>query len=110
MRAHDVARIRAKAADPPSRKPTSQSEPFRRRSAGGWSFADIALSAPGERVPGGMRSNFVQRTGASLGSVRLHTSPTSHLLAAVVQEKAFTVGQDIHFADGEFQPGTRGRP
>jgi len=31
---------------------------------------------------------------------------SSRLAASALQARAFTVGQDIHFAEGEFQPGT----
>ena len=40
------------------------------------------------------------------GEVRVHTSETAQRLAAGLGATAFTVGPDIYFADGGYQPGT----
>jgi hypothetical protein len=85
---------------------TAVSSPPPPSNRGGWSFANIALTAPGEQVPEGVRNQFEQRTGASLASVRVHRDTPSQFAASALQARAFTIGQDIHFAGGEFQPGT----
>lgn len=72
----------------------------------GWSFADTAVFPPGESVPSDERNHFERLTGASLGSVRIHTGAGSRLAASELRARAFTVGQDIHFAGGEYQPET----
>jgi hypothetical protein len=84
----------------------------------GSSFADVP--APG-KVPatlsvtdesGGMapdaavRARVETTTGADLSGARVHTGPDSQANAAALRAKAFTVGSDIHFAAGQYQPGT----
>jgi uncharacterized protein DUF4157 len=46
--------------------------------------------------------------GDSLSDVRVHTGDGAAALARAVSARAFTVGNDIFFAQGEYQPGTRG--
>jgi hypothetical protein len=45
--------------------------------------------------------------GDALGDVRVHTGDGAAALARAVSARAFTVGSDIFFAQGEYQPGTR---
>jgi Domain of unknown function (DUF4157) len=47
------------------------------------------------------------KLGADLSSVRVHTSGESADAAKGVGARAFTVGDDVHFNAGEFQPGTK---
>jgi uncharacterized protein DUF4157 len=44
--------------------------------------------------------------GEPLGDVRVHTGDGAAALARAVSARAFTVGSDIFFAPGEYQPGT----
>jgi outer membrane protein OmpA-like peptidoglycan-associated protein len=68
--------------------------------------------APGKRtlaqsaVPSGVRGRVEQVTGADLGAVQVHTGPDSNEAARELGAQAFTVGQDIHFGAGHYQPGT----
>jgi hypothetical protein len=41
-----------------------------------------------------------------LGDVRVHTGDTADQLARSVQARAFTVGSDVFFADGQYAPGS----
>src|SRR5262249_39339385 len=47
------------------------------------------------------------RLGANLGRVRVHTAAESAAAAKGFGARALTVGGDVHFNGGEFQPGTR---
>jgi hypothetical protein len=47
------------------------------------------------------------KLGANLGSVRVHTSGESAEAAKGFGARAFTIGEDVHFNSGEFQPGTK---
>jgi hypothetical protein len=44
--------------------------------------------------------------GQSLGDVRVHTGESAAALARAVSARAFTVGRDIFFGEGEYRPGT----
>ena len=54
-----------------------------------------------------VRSKMAPKLGANLDSVRVHTSGESAEAAKGFGARAFTVGEDIHFNSGEFQPGTK---
>ena len=63
-----------------------------------------APSAGGEPLPPGIRAKFESSLGADLRAVRLHSGPDSEEAADAIGALAFTEGQDIHFAAGEFDP------
>ena len=44
--------------------------------------------------------------GADLGAVRVHTGPESATAAKAVGARAYTTGQDIHFAPGQYDPAS----
>jgi Domain of unknown function (DUF4157) len=60
----------------------------------------------GQSVPEQQRAQFEQATGKSVGPVRVHTGPDSRQAADAFQAQAFTIGNEIHFAAGRFEPGT----
>lgn len=53
-------------------------------------------------VRGEMESAF----GTDLGTVRVHTGPAADALNRDLSARAFTTGQDVFFAAGEYQPHT----
>jgi hypothetical protein len=58
-------------------------------------------------MPKSSRAYFEPRFGgANFSSVRLHTNREAAAMAAGVNAKAFTLGRDIVFAEGEYRPGT----
>jgi hypothetical protein len=77
-----------------------------------------ALDAPSEariqraRGSGARLDDEVRRTmedhlGADLSSVRVHTGATADELGSRINARAFTVGRDVFFRQGEYQPATR---
>ena len=54
------------------------------------------------QVMGDLESGF----GTSLGSVRVHTGPQAEALNRAVSARAFTVGNDIFFGQGEYKPSS----
>ena len=46
------------------------------------------------------------RFGRDLGGVRIHTDAAAARAAEAPNAAAFTVGGDIHFAEGRYQPDT----
>jgi hypothetical protein len=67
-----------------------------------------AASSSGNALPGDVRTRFESSLGADLSSVRVHTGAESQAAAAAVGARAYTLGQDIHFAAGHYNPGSDG--
>jgi hypothetical protein len=67
-----------------------------------------AARGSGRPLDRSSRERFEPAMGESLGDVRIHTGTQAAELARAVAARAFTVGSDIFFAPGEYQPGTRG--
>jgi hypothetical protein len=74
------------------------------------SIVGIAAGGPGRPLDSTTRGYMEARFGHDFGRVRLHTDATSGLAAQAVGARAYTVGQDIYFGPGSFDPaGTAGR-
>ena len=52
------------------------------------------------------RAFFEPRFGADLSSVRVHDGPAANKANRAISARAFTLGDNIAFAKGEYQPGT----
>ncbi len=86
----------------------AKQRPGRRPSLGPTSGSRIAaLRGGGQPLPRSTRSFFEQRFGRDFGDVRIHHDAHAGELAASINARAFTLGRDVAFAPGEFDPGTR---
>jgi Domain of unknown function (DUF4157) len=65
---------------------------------------DKAAGSSGTPLPTQVQRQFESSLGADLSSVRVHTGAESQQAAHAVGAKAYTVGQDIHFGAGKYQP------
>jgi hypothetical protein len=65
--------------------------------------AELGLGSP---LPAGVRARMESAFGASFAGVRVHTDATGAQLSDQLNARAFTVGQQVAFGRGEFQPGT----
>lgn len=54
------------------------------------------------------RSVFEPRFGRDFGAVRIHTDAQSDHLARLLSARSYTIGHDIAFASGQYNPGTYG--
>ena len=63
-----------------------------------------AAGTAGAPLPAHLQRKFEASTGADLSGVRVHTNAASQSAAAAVGAQAYTVGNDIHFAAGRYQP------
>jgi hypothetical protein len=74
--------------------------------------ADSALAAAssgsGAPLPETVMRKFESSLGADLSDVRVHTGPESAAAADAVGARAYTVGQNIHFAAGQYDPSSAG--
>jgi hypothetical protein len=67
-----------------------------------------AASSSGAPLPGTLQRKFEASLGADLSGVRVHTGSESASAADSVSAKAYTVGSDIHFGAGQYDPSSRG--
>lgn len=65
-----------------------------------------ALPAPrgGRPLPESVRVRFEQSLGVDLSAVRIHTDATAATAAQTIGARAYTIGQDIFFGAGEYDP------
>jgi hypothetical protein len=68
----------------------------------------MASAEAGTAIPDQARQTLEASFGTSLAGVRLHVGGTSASLAEEVGARAFTVGQDVYFGRGEYDPGSSG--
>jgi hypothetical protein len=71
-------------------------------------FENRLHSARGRGVPlpDQLRNEFEPKFGADFSAVQIHTGTESAELNQEVQAKAFTNGSDIHFDEGQYDPGS----
>jgi hypothetical protein len=91
----------------------------RRRGLGGQGAGpldgELAAAIDAERgggapLPDPVRTDMEQQLGADLGVVRVHTGPAADTLNQALTADAFTVGTDVFFSNGRFDPtGSAGR-
>jgi Domain of unknown function (DUF4157) len=60
----------------------------------------------GTPLPGSVRAFMEPRFGADFSLVRIHADEPAAALSDQYRAQAFTVGRDIYFGRGQFQPGT----
>jgi len=63
-----------------------------------------ASSSSGMALPEPQREKFEAALGADLTAVRVHVGGASAEAADAVAARAYTIGSDIHFAAGEYNP------
>jgi uncharacterized protein DUF4157 len=65
-----------------------------------------ARMGAGKPIAGSARARMESAFGASFVNVRVHDGPSAASLAERFQARAFTVGENVGFAGGEYNPGT----
>ncbi len=65
-----------------------------------------ALRSPGHPLDGSTRAFMEPRFGHDFSRVRVHTGDTAAASARAVHSLAYTVGRDVVFKDGQYNPGT----
>jgi hypothetical protein len=72
--------------------------------AGAERAVDAAASSSGAPLPAELQRKFERSLGADLSAVRVHAGSDSATAAEAVSAKAYTVGNEIHFAAGQYRP------
>jgi hypothetical protein len=62
-----------------------------------------ALSQGGMRLPAPLRNAWGPLYGSDFSAVRIHHDAASHSATRAVNARAFTIGQHVHFAAGEYR-------
>lgn len=65
-----------------------------------------ALSSGGHQLDAETRNFFEPRLGVDLAHVRVHTDSAASLSARAIDAKAYTLGSDLVFGQGEYHPTT----
>ncbi|HEU4511085.1 MAG TPA: DUF4157 domain-containing protein [Pyrinomonadaceae bacterium] len=60
----------------------------------------------GRSLDGASKSRMEAAFGANFSNVRIHTDAKAHRLSNSLNARAFTIGSDIAFGSGEYNPGT----
>lgn len=93
------ARVRRRRSnEPPPTVPAAQLPGVQRTPA-------ETLSS-GEPLLGAARQAMEPVIGTNLGEVRIHRSPAASAMASALSADAFTVGREVFFAEGKFDPFT----
>ena len=67
---------------------------------------DVVGRGGGQSLEPGLRTGMEAALGADLGDVRVHTDGQAAASAQAVQAQAYTVGDDVVFGPGKYQPGS----
>ncbi|MCP4357065.1 MAG: DUF4157 domain-containing protein, partial [Chloroflexi bacterium] len=115
--ADNVMRAESAAAPPPPDDEANNNgqPPISDLQASGGGVPDVSseteqgienLNGQGAPLPHAEQDFFEERMGADLSQVRVHTGSDAVQLSRDLQAKAFTVGPNIAFDEGAYQPGT----
>lgn len=63
-----------------------------------------AEASPSRGLPDALREELEGELGAGLGGVRVHDGPEADAAAGALSARAYTVGSDIYFANGAYNP------
>ncbi len=66
-----------------------------------------SFQSGGQPLPQPARAFFEPRFGADFSHVRVHTNAQAAASAKALNAKAYTLGQNVVFGGGQYQPGTR---
>jgi hypothetical protein len=66
----------------------------------------VSRRASGSPLPGGVRAFMEPRFGADFSGVRVHADGEAARMSHSLQAKSFTLGQDIYFGKGRYDPAS----
>jgi hypothetical protein len=102
--ADDVMRTPAGQVNPTPMAPATVSAHREEAATDLESSIHDACRRGGQPLPPGSREFMESRFGRDFGMVRVHADPSAAELARQVSARAFTTGNHVFFAAGEFQP------
>lgn len=101
---HEADSALEEASEPVAQRETEGGE----AGEGFWAGAELSgsLSRSSGRSLGTAGEHFGSRLGADFSDVKVHTDQHAQQAAAGMHAKAFTVGKNIYFNKGQYNPGT----
>jgi hypothetical protein len=91
-----------------------EEEKLQQKEKDGGGIHDAALESQirssqgsGQSLPGTTQQEMGSSFGADFSNVNIHDNASSHEMSSTLSAKAFTVGSDIYFNKGEYNPGSR---
>jgi hypothetical protein len=97
----------AQAAKEPEEEVQRKAEPRRLPEPEAVSEVLGGARVGGSALPPGERTHMEGHLGCDLGGVRVHADSHAADLSARLCARAFTVGNDVYFGQGEYQPQTQ---
>lgn len=80
----------------------------RERVPGKRTMVERAMAGGGQTLPAQLQKKYEQSLGTDLGPVRVHTDDESAGAAKSMKARAYTIGADIYFAKGAYDPSGAG--
>lgn len=80
--------------------------PFQTSPVSSSSGINLGFEQNGSSLSGSQRQGYESYYGQSLADVRMHTGSEAAEAANAVNAKAFSVGRDIYFGQGQYSPNT----
>lgn len=74
--------------------------------AGAQQSLERAAGTSGQALPAALQHKFGAAMGEDLSGVRVHTGRESAQAAQQISARAYTVGRDIHFGPGQYDPSS----
>src|SRR5207247_6469524 len=68
--------------------------------------AQLNSGTPARRLESGVQSRMEMAFGHSFSRVRVHADSHAAQMSSGLNARAFTIGEDVAFAGGEYNPGT----
>ncbi len=107
-------RATEKAENSLEQEPDRSAQPAQRTATSGDGFTAptqvesgiAALRGRGTPLPGDVRDRMEPRFGRDLSGVRVHSGAQASQLSDSIHARAFTIGQDVFFGAGQYQPAT----
>jgi len=83
----------------------TKAETSRKQTAPSWVSQKIQdAKGKGDTMSDGTRSFMENRFGSDFGNVKIHNNTASHELSTKLNAQAFTVGNDVYFNRGKYNP------
>ncbi|THB70777.1 MAG: DUF4157 domain-containing protein [Gammaproteobacteria bacterium] len=81
--------------------------PYKTTSVNNSATTDLGISEKGSALPNQQKQQYESYFGQSLSNVKIHTDSESAYAADAVNAKAFTLGNNIYFGQGQYSPNTQ---
>ncbi len=104
---HDTIRLQREDEEDEEILTKSESSAGTARSEAAATSAGDAVGSGGVPLSSAARSYFEPRFGHDFSDVRIHTHGRAQAASRTIGARAYTLGRDIAFAPGEFEPRTR---